>query len=543
MCHQSLIEAITVRRPAVDVTVTRAAEAASFGGDCTPFNCPTSVAAGTGAFAAPDGAHPYSCCPQLRPHDVGSECQASLPLPSLQSLPDQWSPGLCPRWRAWKLKSFAAECHGLLFNIISTMEMERNNNNATEGYYQSTSNGGSATREVGDIGGGSQGAAGGSSPGRGSGDSGGGLIETGKGGGIADIISFGGRTNATWPPAEERLAAVVQRLRALPQKLYPPVSPRAAAVLVGLFEDRSGVVRVLLTQRSAQLKSHRGEVCLPGGKRDEDDLDDIKTALREAQEELGLDPACVTVLACLPPVLSKHHLSVTPVIALIPADMVPQPNPHEVAAAFTVPLAVFLGQFIDPRAMEDASQSGGFLRVPTALPPGDSKVTTGRRTRSRIANATASEGPPAVAKHPMVTCCLGAAAAGSNKAAASFGDGLEDVACAESGRSVGEDVKFANVVHNFRDIRWGEHEYRIHSFQYGEYDVWGLTATICIDAARLALGQEPSFPERCPGGHHYSAFFWDGTALRVRPCDQRVEGGGASAVTAKGAGEPEEATA
>ncbi|EFJ45308.1 hypothetical protein VOLCADRAFT_82382 [Volvox carteri f. nagariensis] len=111
----------------------------------------------------------------------------------------------------------------------------------------------------------------------------------------------------------------------------------------------------------------------------------------------------------------------------------------------------------------------------------------------------------------------GAAVAAGGQRGASGGpdSGLEE---GEASRTLGEDVVFEDAVHTFRDIHWGEHQYRIHSFLYGEYDVWGLTATICIDAARLALGQEPLFQERCPGGHHYSAFFWDGTSLRLRPC-------------------------
>ena len=53
-----------------------------------------------------------------------------------------------------------------------------------------------------------------------------------------------------------------------------------------------------------------GEVCLPGGKRDPEDSDDIACALREAQEELGLEPVDVQVIAQLPPFISKHKLSV-----------------------------------------------------------------------------------------------------------------------------------------------------------------------------------------------------------------------------------------
>ncbi|GLC33718.1 hypothetical protein PLESTB_000108300 [Pleodorina starrii] len=332
---------------------------------------------------------------------------------------------------------------------------------------------------------------------------------------------------AVWPPAEERLAAVEERLRALPREDFSPVSGRAAAVLVGLFEDSSGVVRVLLTQRSAKLKSHRGEVCLPGGKRDEGDADDVATALREAQEELGLDPARVTVLCRLPPVLSKHHLSVTPVLALLPPDIVPRPNPHEVAAAFTVPLAVFLGQFTDPRAAASGgkpAQAGG---GGGAAAPASGK-TAGRRSRRPRPGASAEEeeeeeeeeGERQQRPRRALSWRGSSEEGGAGGGGGGGGGGAEgqEEAARGVGRSIGEDTALEGVEHVFRDIRWGEHQYRIHSFQCGEYDVWGLTATICIDAARLALGRAPRFQERSPGGHHYSAFFWDGSALRIRPC-------------------------
>ena len=66
-----------------------------------------------------------------------------------------------------------------------------------------------------------------------------------------------------------------------------------AQILPGARQDSEGVVRVLLTQRASSLSTHGGEVCLPGGKRDGADGDDAATALREAHEELGLDPAQV----------------------------------------------------------------------------------------------------------------------------------------------------------------------------------------------------------------------------------------------------------
>ena len=60
----------------------------------------------------------------------------------------------------------------------------------------------------------------------------------------------------------------------------------------------------------AGLNAVSGEVCLPGGKRDPEDADDVQCALREAQEELGLEPSSMQVIAQLPPFISKHKLSV-----------------------------------------------------------------------------------------------------------------------------------------------------------------------------------------------------------------------------------------
>lgn len=121
-----------------------------------------------------------------------------------------------------------------------------------------------------------------------------------------------------------------------------PVSPRHAAVLVPLFQDAGGTVRVLLTLRSSRLNSHAGEVSLPGGKRDAEDADDAATALREAQEEVGLEPRDAQVVAEMAPMLSKHGLSVKPVVACVPAGFQAVPNQDEVTEVFDVPLASFL---------------------------------------------------------------------------------------------------------------------------------------------------------------------------------------------------------
>ena len=68
----------------------------------------------------------------------------------------------------------------------------------------------------------------------------------------------------------------------------------------------------------------------------------MATALREAHEELGIAPHDVRVLGCLPPFLSKHLLSVTPVVGVVPAGLRFTPSPAEVDAVFTAPLRMFL---------------------------------------------------------------------------------------------------------------------------------------------------------------------------------------------------------
>eukprot|EP00803_Ostreobium_quekettii_P011427 evm.model.scf_1198EXC.1 EVM.evm.TU.scf_1198EXC.1 scf_1198EXC:4690-8120(+) len=120
-------------------------------------------------------------------------------------------------------------------------------------------------------------------------------------------------------------------------------SPLTSA-LFHCVQDEDGSVVVLLTVRSTQVSTHKGEVCLPGGKRDEGDQDDLATALREANEELGLDPNDVEVLGRLRPFLSRHNLSVTPIVGTIPDNFSPEPNSAEVASVFRIALATFLSE-------------------------------------------------------------------------------------------------------------------------------------------------------------------------------------------------------
>lgn len=119
--------------------------------------------------------------------------------------------------------------------------------------------------------------------------------------------------------------------------------PKKAAVLICLFEQNDGL-RVILTKRSSTLSTHSGEVSLPGGKAEEDDVDDADTATREAKEEIGLDPSLVNVVAFLEPFLSKHLLRVIPVIGILSDRNAfnPTPNVAEVDDIFDAPLEMFL---------------------------------------------------------------------------------------------------------------------------------------------------------------------------------------------------------
>ena len=115
----------------------------------------------------------------------------------------------------------------------------------------------------------------------------------------------------------------------------------AAAVLVPIV-DRSSGLSVIFTQRTSHLKAHSGQVSFPGGRAEPNDPTPEFTALREANEEIGLPMERVEVLARLPEYLTRTGFRVTPVVGLItpPFDLVP--DPREVEEVFEVPLAYLL---------------------------------------------------------------------------------------------------------------------------------------------------------------------------------------------------------
>lgn len=141
----------------------------------------------------------------------------------------------------------------------------------------------------------------------------------------------------------ERLAAVpAARPGDLPLFRHPDhVTPVAAAVLVPLVR-RATEVRVLLTQRTAHLNDHAGQISFPGGRVDEGDVDRVHTALREAEEEIGLPRDRVEILGTLPDYDIMTGFRVTPVVGWVTSPFGLRTDAFEVADVFEVPLAFFL---------------------------------------------------------------------------------------------------------------------------------------------------------------------------------------------------------
>lgn len=116
-----------------------------------------------------------------------------------------------------------------------------------------------------------------------------------------------------------------------------PRTHRPAAVLVGLIETDDGY-SVLLTRRAANLRTHSGQIAFPGGKIDPEDDSAVSAAMREAKEEVGLDPHFVTPIGYLDPYLSGTGYRILPVVATIRPGFTLVPDPSEVDLVFEVPL-------------------------------------------------------------------------------------------------------------------------------------------------------------------------------------------------------------
>lgn len=119
-----------------------------------------------------------------------------------------------------------------------------------------------------------------------------------------------------------------------------PAPVRPAAVLVPIVA-RDGLT-VLLTERTPHLAAHAGQISFPGGKPDPGDTGPVDTALREAEEEIGIPRAFAEPLGFLDIYRTGTGFAVTPVVALIRPDFTLSLNINEVAAAFEVPLAFLM---------------------------------------------------------------------------------------------------------------------------------------------------------------------------------------------------------
>jgi len=122
---------------------------------------------------------------------------------------------------------------------------------------------------------------------------------------------------------------------------------RSAAVLIAVTRpDANAESQVVLTVRSANLKSHAGQISFPGGTTEKQDRDSVATALRETHEEIGLHPSNVEVIGCIGDIALPSGYRVTPVVGIIDNNLDYLANPAEVEAIFHAPLSLAL----DPEA-------------------------------------------------------------------------------------------------------------------------------------------------------------------------------------------------
>ena len=190
-------------------------------------------------------------------------------------------------------------------------------------------------------------------------------------------------------------AALRQRFAAPPVwvpeiKIEPRFTERApsrASVLVALVPAMSGgEMTVLLTQRTDHLTDHPGQVSFPGGRAEATDVDAAATAMREAHEEIGLDPALVDVIGEMPTYTTGTGFIVTPIVAFVRPGFALNVDPFEVAEVFEVPLSFLMNPAHHRwHAVEMAGVQRQFLSMPF-----DGADDTGQTRRYFIWGATAA---------------------------------------------------------------------------------------------------------------------------------------------------------
>ena len=142
---------------------------------------------------------------------------------------------------------------------------------------------------------------------------------------------------ATSPPIEELLTSDdLER-----QQEISKAGGKPAAVLL-LVVNHPADPTVIFTQRTAHLADHAGQISFPGGRCDEGDCDPEDTALREAEEEIGVTRDRVEILGRMPEYHTSTGYRVTPIVGWAEPPLTYRPDPHEVADVFEVPLAFLL---------------------------------------------------------------------------------------------------------------------------------------------------------------------------------------------------------
>ena len=148
-------------------------------------------------------------------------------------------------------------------------------------------------------------------------------------------------------PRQSWILSLRERLTSPPPRRLPPSDLRQASVLVPLYVD-AGELWTVLTKRTDTLPSHRSQIAFPGGGRELKE-DPWAAALREAEEEIGLEPRIVLKLGELDEVESPMGFRVIPCVGAIPYPHKLEPNEAEIAEVFNLPLTAFA----NPRLVEE----------------------------------------------------------------------------------------------------------------------------------------------------------------------------------------------
>lgn len=136
------------------------------------------------------------------------------------------------------------------------------------------------------------------------------------------------------------LTSLIEQVQAHEPRILGLDKLASAAVLIAITDQLEP--EVILTLRSSEMPTHKGEVAFPGGKAEAADADFTATALREAHEEIGLSPDSVIVIGQLDQVVSRYGFLVTPVLGIVPENVELTEESGEIDSIFRVPLKFFL---------------------------------------------------------------------------------------------------------------------------------------------------------------------------------------------------------